>query len=46
MGLSGYAHHTAREWLIHYEIWLAIGEWYGGGENLDGGEERHREMVL
>ena len=39
------------EWLIHYEIWLAIGEWYGGGEELSGGvrtdesadgESRHR----
>jgi hypothetical protein len=20
------------EWLINYEIWLAAGEWYGGGE--------------
>ena len=22
----------ACEWLIHYEIWLATGEWHGGGE--------------
>ena len=21
------------EWLIQYEIWLAIGEWHGGGED-------------
>ena len=21
----------ASEWLLHYEIWLATGEWYGGG---------------
>ena len=27
------------EWLIHYEIWLATGEWYGGGEELVGGEQ-------
>jgi len=20
------------EWLVHYEIWLATGDWYGGGE--------------
>ena len=26
------------EWLIHYEIWLAIGEWYGGGEEPNEGE--------
>ena len=24
----------ASEWLIHYEIWLATGEWRGGGEAL------------
>ena len=23
----------ASEWLIHYEIWLATGDWHGGGEN-------------
>ena len=22
------------EWLIHYEIWLATGEWHGGGDGL------------
>lgn len=22
----------ASEWLLNYEIWLATGEWYGGGE--------------
>jgi hypothetical protein len=22
----------AAEWLLNYEIWLATGEWYGGGE--------------
>jgi hypothetical protein len=21
------------EWLLHYEIWLATGEWQGGGEH-------------
>ena len=25
------------EWLIHYEIWLATGDWRGGGETLDEG---------
>ena len=24
----------ASEWLIHYEIWLATGKWYGGGEEV------------
>ena len=19
-------------WLVHYEIWLVTGEWYGGGD--------------
>lgn len=23
------------EWLIHYEIWLATGEWHGGGDRLE-----------
>lgn len=23
------------EWLLHYEIWLISGEWYGGGVHLD-----------
>lgn len=23
----------ACEWLLHYEIWLATGEWHGGGED-------------
>jgi hypothetical protein len=23
----------ASEWLLHYEIWLATGEWTGGGEH-------------
>ena len=22
------------EWLLHYEIWLATGEWTGGGRHL------------
>ena len=26
------------EWLIHYEIWLATGEWHGGGEEPNEGE--------
>lgn len=23
----------AAEWLLHYEFWLATGEWFGGGEH-------------
>lgn len=23
------------EWLIHYEIWFATGQWHGGGEGLE-----------
>lgn len=23
----------ASEWLLHYEVWLATGEWQGGGEH-------------
>ena len=23
----------ASEWLLHYEVWLATGEWTGGGEH-------------
>lgn len=26
------------EWLLHYEIWLATGEWHGGGEDPAGSE--------
>jgi hypothetical protein len=26
----------ACEWLFFYEIWLATGEWFGGGVHLDG----------
>lgn len=25
----------ASEWLLHYEVWLATGEWYGGGVHPD-----------
>ena len=25
----------ASEWLLHYEIWLATGEWTGGGVHLN-----------
>ena len=28
----------ACEWLFHYEIWLATGEWHGGGEDPAGSE--------
>lgn len=27
----------AAEWLLHYEIWLACGEWTGGGVHLPKG---------
>ena len=27
----------ACEWLLHYEIWLATGEWHGGGEHPSAG---------
>lgn len=23
----------AAEWLLHYEVWMATGEWTGGGEH-------------
>lgn len=30
-------------WLYYYEIWLATGEWHGGGEHPDPrSEQRHR----
>ena len=22
------------EWLVHYQLWLATGEWHGGGIHL------------
>ena len=25
------------EWLYFYELWLATGEWLGGGEHVDSG---------
>lgn len=25
------------EWLLNYELWLATGEWVGGGEHPQGG---------
>ena len=28
------------EWLLHYEIWLATGDWRGGGEHPAGGTKR------
>lgn len=37
------------EWLAHYEVWLAVGEWQGGGEHPDVGTslaERLRERGL
>lgn len=33
------------EWLIHYELWHATGEWHGGGFHLeDGGKWKPREV--
>lgn len=29
------------EWLLHYELWLATGEWLGGGHD-PGGKQEHR----
>jgi len=26
----------ASEWLLHYELWSATGEWYGGGHEPNG----------
>lgn len=31
------------EWLYFYELWLATGEWLGGGEHPDGGKEKTDE---
>ena len=28
------------EWLLHYEIWLATGNWCGGGEHPVGGKKK------
>lgn len=28
------------EWLYFYELWLATGEWLGGGEHPDFGKEK------
>lgn len=30
------------EWLVHYELWLAIGEWTGGGEHPPARSRTHR----
>jgi len=27
------------EWLYYYELWLATGEWHGGGEHPSGGDQ-------
>jgi hypothetical protein len=32
------------EWLFNYEIWLATGEWCGGGEHPDIDEKEVRDM--
>jgi len=28
----------ASEWLLHYEVWLATGDWHGGGVHPQGGK--------
>lgn len=33
------------EWLYFYEIWLATGEWLGGGEHPDLGKEKTDEKI-
>lgn len=33
------------EWLYFYELWLATGEWLGGGEHPNVGEEKTDDMV-
>ena len=33
------------EWLYHYEIWLATGEWCGGGEHPEAGEVKNEEIA-
>ena len=33
------------EWLYHYEIWLATGEWCGGGEHPLMGNEKIEDAV-
>ena len=32
----------ASEWLLHYEIWLATGEWQGGGIHPDISKKRNK----
>jgi hypothetical protein len=35
------------EWLYFYEIWLATGEWCGGGYHQNGNDKtRHRERLI
>lgn len=37
----------AAEWLMHYEIWLATGEWCGGGIHPSPAEKlEHRQNVI
>ena len=33
------------EWLYFYELWLATGEWFGGGEHPNVGEEKTQDPV-
>lgn len=32
------------EWLYFYELWLATGEWYGGGEHPNAGNAKSDYM--
>lgn len=34
------------EWLYFYELWLATGEWLGGGEHPNVGEEKKDDMAI
>lgn len=33
------------EWLYFYELWLATGEWLGGGEHPNMGEEKNDDNI-
>lgn len=35
----------ASEWLFHYEIWLATGEWQGGGSHPTSGKLRRSDKT-
>jgi hypothetical protein len=31
------------EWLVHYEIWVATGEWFGGGKHPDNNQKEENK---